>query len=65
MKIVVNGSPEDIPPCSLLAFIEAKGLAAGGAVVEYNEHIVKKADWGRIRLRENDRLEVMRFVGGG
>jgi sulfur carrier protein len=65
MRITVNGCEEDISPCSLLAFIEAKGLAASGAVVEYNERIVRRADWNRIQLRENDRLEVLRFVGGG
>jgi sulfur carrier protein len=65
MKIMVNGRLEDISACSLLDFMEAKGLSAGGAVVEYNERIVKKADWGTIRLKENDSLEVLRFVGGG
>lgn len=65
MRITVNGNPEEILPCSILAFVQSKGLSGDGVVVEHNYHIVKKDAWGTIQLKENDNLEVLNFVGGG
>ncbi|MDX9786375.1 MAG: sulfur carrier protein ThiS [Desulfobacterales bacterium] len=65
MRVTVNGSPEDITPCSLLAFIQLKGLSGKGLVVEHNYRIIKKDDWDTVWLEENDNLEVLSFVGGG
>lgn len=65
MKITVNGSPEEIFPCSIRTFVLGKGLAVDGVVVEYNYRIVKKHEWDAIELMENDNLEILSFVGGG
>jgi sulfur carrier protein len=65
VKLTVNGNAEDIPPCSIRAYILGKGLAPDGVVVEYNDRIVKKDEWDAIILMENDHLEILRFVGGG
>jgi sulfur carrier protein len=65
VKITVNGNSEEIPPCSIQAFILGKGLALEGVVVECNHRIVKKDEWDHIELRENDNLEMLCFVGGG
>ncbi|MDF2547530.1 MAG: thiS [Anaerosolibacter sp.] len=66
MEIVVNGKREFIDQSvSILEYLSLKGLDPNRAVVEHNYHVVKKEEWGNIILKENDQLEVLRFVGGG
>jgi len=65
MKITVNGSPETIEACCIAEFLAEKGLTGDGVVVEHNYRIVKREKWPEARLRDNDNLEVLSFVGGG
>lgn len=66
MEIVVNGKRESIDQSmSILKYLSLKGLDPNRAVVEHNYAVVKKEEWGNIILKENDQLEVLRFVGGG
>ncbi|SNX54878.1 sulfur carrier protein ThiS [Thermoanaerobacterium sp. RBIITD] len=50
---------------SLLELLQQKGINPETVVVEYNYNIVKREEWPKIILKENDNLEVIRFVGGG
>jgi sulfur carrier protein len=64
--IVLNGKETQIRDGMTLAdFIRDKGLEPDRIVVEHNRQIPEKEDWGRVVLKERDRLEVLRFVGGG
>jgi len=66
LNITVNGKKEMIDHgTSLLIFLKQKGVDPDTVVVEYNYEVVKKEEWDRIILKENDNLEVLRFVGGG
>ncbi len=65
MNIFVNGRPETIQPCSLADLVKDRGVNADVLVIEYNQQIVKQARWGDITLQENDRVELLSFVGGG
>ena len=65
MKITVNGNPETIDACSIAGYLAGKGLTGEGVVVEHNYQIVKRAEWSKVQLNENDNLEVLSFVGGG
>lgn len=50
---------------SLLELLQQKGINPETVVVEYNYNIVKREEWPKIILKENDNLEVIGFVGGG
>jgi sulfur carrier protein len=65
MNIFVNGKQESIEPCTLAQFIALKKLDAGALVVELNRQIIKQEFWPTTELREDDRLEMLSFVGGG
>lgn len=66
MEIVVNGRRERLEESmSILQYLSVKDLSPERIVVEYNYAVVKKEDLGNIILKENDQLEVLRFVGGG
>ena len=34
-------------------------------VVEYNQFICNKAEWDKIFIQENDKIEIVTIVGGG
>ncbi len=41
------------------------GLKADRVAVEHNGQIVARPDWTSTRLHQEDRLEIVHFVGGG
>lgn len=66
LEILLNGKKEILSEeMTLEEFLKLKGLEPERIVVEVNLEIVKKDDWRKFTLKENDRLEVLRFVGGG
>jgi sulfur carrier protein len=65
MDIFVNGERETSQPCSIAELVVRKGLLTDGLVVELNQRIVKHEQWQAVRLKENDEIELLSFVGGG
>lgn len=66
MDIQLNGQPTPVAPETTIGdLIRGKGLDPATVVVEHNLTITAAADWDRIALKENDALEILRFVGGG
>lgn len=66
MNLVVNGEQLNLDKdFTLLEFIESKGLKPELIVIEYNGQITTKDSWPNINLKENDHIEILRFVGGG
>ena len=66
LKIILNGKQEVLKEGTTVAeLIVLKGLNPDTIVVEYNHELVKKENLAGTFLKENDRLEILRFVGGG
>ena len=67
LKIELNGKNVELnKELSLMDFIvKEKGLNPNKVVVELNARIADKAEWEIIMLKANDKLEVIKFVGGG
>lgn len=66
MKIILNGKETVLKEeVSLVDFLNSRDLDLDKIVVEYNKNVVKSEEWSNITLKENDQLEVLRFVGGG
>jgi len=34
-------------------------------VLEHNDYICNKSEWHKIRIKENDKIEIISIVGGG
>lgn len=66
MTVIVNGETRQIPENTNLArLLEILELASARVAVELNQSVIRRAEWGNIVLRENDRIEIVHFVGGG
>lgn len=66
MTIEVNGESLDLPASiTLTELVEHLALAAERLAIELNRQVVRRADWQQTLLKENDRVEIVHFVGGG
>ncbi len=66
MNIKVNGKIEEIHDgLSIHDYLGEKNIAKDQVVLELNMNILKKEDLRMVKLKEGDRLEILRFVGGG
>ncbi len=66
LHLTVNGEPREIPPGSSVAdLLERLGVRADAVVVERNGEIVPREAHASTPLADGDRLEIVRFVGGG
>ena len=66
MILTLNGKQESIEkPVTLDALVEAQGLCPDKIVLEHNFSIISQADWPKIMLKDQDRVEIVSFVGGG
>jgi sulfur carrier protein len=66
MKLVVNGKELEVKNSinieELLDNLKIKDKVMAVAV---NMEIVKKENWNSATLKENDKVELLHFVGGG
>jgi len=66
MRIEINGTTHDVADgISLSALIADLSLAPERIAIELNREVVRRAAWVETFLRENDKIEVVHFVGGG
>ncbi len=66
MTIILNGQGHEAPEgITVLGLLETVGLAPGRVAVEVNGRVVRREDYPRVALRQQDRVEVVHFVGGG
>lgn len=66
MRLTINGEARDVPDdLTLEALIHYLALAPERMAVERNREVVRRADWQRTDLADDDRIEIIHFVGGG
>jgi len=66
MHVIVNGKKEEIiRQTSLLDLLTSKKIHPDKVVVELNTTIIEKHILADTIIQENDRIEILRFVGGG
>ncbi|MCX7846652.1 MAG: sulfur carrier protein ThiS [bacterium] len=66
MRVVVNGTPREVPDTLTLAELLALlGLEQAPLVAEVSGQIVLPEAYATTVLKGDDRVELVRFVGGG
>jgi thiamine biosynthesis protein ThiS len=66
VKLHLNGELREAPDLATLADLAAwLDLPAFGSAVELNGEVIRRVDHPATPLKEGDRLEVVRLVGGG
>ena len=66
MNIVLNGEEINIADnLNVMGLIELYELSASKVAVERNLEIVPKSAYVTTMLKENDKIEIVHFIGGG
>lgn len=66
MKVYVNGDEKEFGSgISLAEVITQLDLPAPRIAIELNREVVRRSDWGSTMLKDDDRIEIVHFVGGG
>ena len=66
INLTVNGELRAFPPLAdLTALVSALGLDGRKVAIERNLEIVPRSAYGKTRLCDGDRIEIVHFIGGG
>lgn len=66
MQIQLNGSPKTITDLTTVArLLQELGVPITSVVVELNKIIIQPDCYATTFLKDNDQMELIRFVGGG
>jgi thiamine biosynthesis protein ThiS len=66
LLIKVNGEPREVKEnMSLPELVASLSLKAEQVAIELNQKVVRRTQWASTLLQENDRVEIVHFVGGG
>jgi thiamine biosynthesis protein ThiS len=66
IEIEVNGESRRVPDgLSVAGLLERLDVDRRAVVVELNRRVVRRADLDDVRVGAGDRVEIVRFVGGG
>ena len=66
MRVFVNGDLKEFSSAlSLAELITQLDLPASRIAIELNREVVRRSDWGSTMLKDDDRIEIVHFVGGG
>jgi sulfur carrier protein len=66
LRVYVNGEVREVQGSpSLAELIEHLDLPVTRIAVELNREVVRRGDWDSTMLHDEDKIEVVHFVGGG
>ncbi len=66
IKIRLNGKLSSINDnLSLSKYVKKLKVPIKKVAIELNQEIVDKNKLGKVKLKENDKIEIVHFIGGG
>jgi len=65
MKVFVNGEPREVNETTLAGLVTELDLPVARIAIELNRDVVRRSDWDSTMLKDEDRIEIVHFVGGG
>ncbi len=66
--MIVNGkeiSTKDLKESTIFELLKKFNINNKMVAIEINGKVIPKSEWENIRLNEEDKIELIRFVGGG
>jgi sulfur carrier protein len=66
MTLEINGEAREISSVSnVQELLEFLGITGNRVAVELNRKIVRRGDWQSATISDQDKVEIVQFVGGG
>ena len=65
MKLIINGKEKELDCGNIINLLNSLNLNKDTVAVELNKNIVHRQDFDNTKLNDNDKLEIVKVVGGG
>ncbi|MEY3219495.1 MAG: hypothetical protein RIT27_852 [Pseudomonadota bacterium] len=66
MQILLNGEAFEIPEsCSIAQLLAVCQLEKQRLAIEINQNIIPRSQFEQYNLKSNDKVEIVRAIGGG
>ena len=66
MNLIINGEDRQFDSAlTISALLDRLGMKPDRVAVELNRELVPRERWGTTQLSDDDKLEIVHFVGGG
>ena len=66
MTIFINGEARELDDgLNVATMLDALELPKQRVAIELNRQVIRKQEWESTKVSDNDRIEVVHFVGGG
>jgi len=66
LKIKLNGEEKNInSKINVLSLVNEYKLNPEAVIIEYNLNVLDKDKYENTYLKENDQIEIVKFIGGG
>ena len=66
IKIFINGDLKKFPQeTNIVSVLESLNISSKHIAIEINENLVFRSDWQETNLKDGDKLEIVKAIGGG
>lgn len=66
LRVSLNGESHEVTnPTSVAQLVITLGLKPEQVAVELNHIVIRRASWENTQLQDDDKIEIVHFVGGG
>ena len=66
IKIFINGDLKNFPQeTNIVSVLESLNISSKHIAIEINESLVFRSDWQQTTLRDGDKVEIVKAIGGG
>ena len=66
IKIIVNGDSKEVASDSnIFSFLQSLKISTKHIAIEINESLIFRSNWEETTLKEGDKIEIVKAIGGG
>ena len=66
IKIFINGDLKKFPSeTNIVSVLESLNISSKHIAIEINESLVFRSDWQKTNLKDGDKVEIVKAIGGG
>ena len=66
IKIFINGDLKKFPQeTNIVSVLESLNISSKHIAIEINESLVFRSDWKETNLKDGDKVEIVKAIGGG
>ena len=66
IKIFINGDLKKFPrETNIVSVLESLNISSKHIAIEINESLIFRSDWQETNLKDGDKVEIVKAIGGG